>query len=285
MSISNYNFSKSKTVAIIFIYLMLFLIGNFFGSFITDLIYLFIKSRIQEIYIASRMSISLIITIFLFWNYTIKVLHLKMNDFRINLNIKKGGIVISILLPLFVLGVFMTIGEYKFNILSSKRMLYTTVYSLIIILNASIVEEILFRGFIMKLLEDCWNRRVAILVQSFIFSIAHIPSMQGFDIVSLILLIVSITLLGVVFSLITYKWNSISNSALLHTLWNFFIITDIAHITTAQNAYGNPLLSVTIPSNNILLTGGRFGVEASLIAIIGYVITCIFIIISEKKNI
>lgn len=285
MSTKEYKLSTLKTLANIFIYFILFLIGDLFGSLIFDFIFLFIKFPIKEIYIIPRMIGSLFLTIFLFWFYTTKILHLDSSYFRINLNIKKYGTLISILLPIFVLCIFIIIGRFEFNTFSISKILLIIIYSMLIALKSGITEEILFRGYIMKLLEDRWNKYIAILVPSFIFSLVHIPSMEKFNIISIILLIVSGTLVGTMFSLITYKWNSISNSALLHTLWNFFIITDIAHITTAQNAYGNPLLSVTIPSNNILLTGGGFGVEASLIAIIGYIITCIFIIISKKNNI
>lgn len=61
------------------------------------------------------------------------------------------------------------------------------------------------------------------------------------------------------------------------------MVTDILHITTLQGAYGMPIVSVTIPSDNILLTGGGFGVEASLVAMIGYALICGAISFFKKK--
>ena len=55
------------------------------------------------------------------------------------------------------------------------------------------------------------------------------------------------------------------------------------HITAAQETYGKPIFSVIISSNNILLTGAGFGVEASLISIIGYILICSFTMIPKKK--
>ena len=70
----------------------------------------------------------------------------------------------------------------------------------------------------MKLLENCWNTFVAILAPSFIFGLFHIPSMETFSVVGVMLLIVSGTLVGIMFSLVAYKENFIANSAIIHTV-------------------------------------------------------------------
>ena len=101
--------------------------------------------------------------------------------------------------------------------------------------------------------------------------------------VGILLLVISGTLVGVMFSLITYKGNSISNSSLLHAVWNFVFVTDMIHITTAQGIYGEPVFSIIIPSDHVLVTGAGFGVEASIIAVIGYLFVCGAIILRKKR--
>ena len=149
-------------------------------------------------------------------------------------------------------------------------------------LKAGILEEILFRGFIMRLLESRWGKTIAILLPSFLFSLSHIPSMESFTAAGVVLLGVSGTLVGVMFSLVAYQGNSISNNALMHSVWNFVMGTSMLHITTAQGAYGKPFVQILIPSNNILLTGAGFGSEVSLIAVIGYALVCVIMIIRKK---
>lgn len=146
------------------------------------------------------------------------------------------------------------------------------------------LEEMLFRGFIMTLLERKWNQYAAILAPSLLFGLAHIPSMEYFTIAGVLLLVISGTLVGVMFSLAAYKGNSISNGALMHAVWNFVMVTDILHITTAEGAYGNPICSIIIPSDNIWLTGGGFGVESSLIAVIGYALVCAFLAFKKEPS-
>ena len=156
--------------------------------------------------------------------------------------------------------------------------------SILIALKAGILEEILFRGFIMRLLESKWNKYIAVLVPSVLFSFAHLPSMETFTIGGVFLLIISGTLVGTMFSLASYAGNSIGNNILMHTVWNFAIVTDILHITTSEGAYGEPIFQLIIPSDSILLTGAGFGIEASLIAIIGYPLACLTLAFIYRRN-
>ena len=70
----------------------------------------------------------------------------------------------------------------------------------------------------------------------------------------------------------------------MHTVWNFAIVTDILHITTSEGAYGEPIFQLIIPSDSILLTGAGFGIEASLIAIIGYTLACLTLAFIYRRN-
>ena len=64
------------------------------------------------------------------------------------------------------------------------------------------VEEMMFRGDIMKLLESRWNKSIAILIPSFLFSLVHIPSMVTFTVSGVQLLIISGRVEGIMFSLV-----------------------------------------------------------------------------------
>ncbi|MCI9540294.1 MAG: CPBP family intramembrane metalloprotease [Lachnospiraceae bacterium] len=274
--------TKLKILKHIIIYLLLFLAGDLLNSLCFDLVFSIVKIPIRELYSILRMAGNLFITYLLFWLYTTKVLHQNMKDFRITFAIKKWGILFAICLPIFVVVIFGLIGNIVVNKFSFGKILFILIAALFMAVKAGILEEMLFRGFIMKLLEDKWNKYVAVFLPSFLFSLLHIPSMETFSIGGIMLLVVSGTLVGVMFSVVTYKGDSISNSALLHAVWNFLIITDILHITTVKGVYGAPIIAITIPSDNMLLTGGGFGIEASIIAIIGYSIICYFALFQKK---
>ena len=278
------SFSTKRVIFNVGIYFLLFLAGDLINSLIWDFIFSNVGLLHNEVYSIVRMSGQLLLTCLFFWLYTAKVLHLKMNYFRINMNAKFWGLLLAVLLLGFVVIIFFLIGKTEIASFETSEVILVVISSILTALKAGITEEMLFRGFIMKLLESRWNRYVAVLAPSFLFSLLHIPSMETFSIIGVILLIVSGTLVGVMFSVVAYKGNSIANSAIIHTVWNFAMITGILHITTEQGYYGNPIFSIIIPADNVLLTGAGFGVEASIIAIIGYACICAVCLMSKKKD-
>lgn len=276
--------SIAKTMGCIGIYFSAFLAGDLLSSLLFDLLFSVVQLPARGLYSIFRVSGCLLFTVFLFWLCTTKLLHFKMSDFRIHFAIKSWAVLYAVLLPSFVLVCYMLIGNPTVTGLSTAETAVAAVYSAVAALKAGILEEMLFRGYIMKLLEERWNRPVAVLLPSVLFSLLHIPSMREFSVAGVFLLVISGTLVGVMFSLITYKGNSIGGSSLLHTIWNFVFVTDILHITTAQNAYGEPIFSIMIPSDNILLTGAGFGAEASVIAIMGYCLICAAVVFRKKDQ-
>ena len=277
-----FNLSTQKTLKNIVLYFLLFLAGDFINSLVFDLFFSAVELPYRELYSILRMSGQLFFTCLFFWIYTVKVLRLKMRSFGISFEIKPWGVLFSLLLPASVILAFLFIGQSSTNSFAVNETILIVISSILTALKAGIIEEMLFRGFIMKLLENRWNKFAAIFVPSFMFSLFHIPSMETFSIAGVVLLTVSGTLAGIMFSLAAYKGNSIANSAIIHAVWNLVMVTDILHITTAQGYYGNPIFSIIIPSDQLLLTGGGFGVEASIIAIVGYACICAIVLLSKN---
>ena len=276
-------FSKGKIIGHIVAYVLLFLVGDLLNSLVFDLLFSIVELPIRGLYSVLRTLGCFVFTYLLFWLYTIKILRLKMESFRIALSIKKWAFLYSFILPLFVVTCYFIIGEPTMTALNIEEIIVVVIYSAIAALKAGVLEEMLFRGYILKFLELKWGRVVAVLLPSFLFSLMHIPSMDAFSVAGISLLVISGTLVGIMFSLITYMGNSISNSGLLHAVWNFVFVTDMIHITTAQGIYGEPIFSIIIPSDYVLVTGAGFGVEASIIAIIGYLFVCGAVILRRKR--
>ncbi len=275
---------QNSIIRNIVIYFVLFMLGDLLNSILFDLLFIFIKPTYTEMYSILRMAGCIIITYICFGIYTEKCIHMKMKDFGITFDIKKWGVIFSVILPAFVIVVYLMLGDIYITTFPAVQMILVLIASILRALKAGILEEMLFRGYIMKLLEERWGKYVAIFVPSFVFSLLHIPSMETFSIAGVLLLITSGTMVGIMFSLVTYKGNSISNSVLIHTLWNLTMVTSVLHISTKQSAYGKPIVSILIPNDNILLTGGGFGVEASIVAIGGYVLICLLTKFLDKDS-
>ena len=112
----NYKFSTSKTISVIIVYFLLFLAGDLLGSLIFDFLFSIINLPVRELYPIIRMPGYLLLTLIFFWLYTTKVLHLKMEDFGISFSVKWWGVSLSVLLPAFVVTIFLIIGRAQVNV-------------------------------------------------------------------------------------------------------------------------------------------------------------------------
>ncbi len=276
--------STSRTFAQMLVYFLLFLAGELLSSLPFDFLFSVVRPLPSPVYVICRMAASLMLTVFLFWFYTTKVLHKRMEDFGITFSIRRWGVWLSILLPTLVAGTFALIGTVRVNAVSAGELCLILLSSAMIALKSGITEEMLFRGYLMKLVENRWGWGIAIFVPSFVFGSVHLTSMTVMTVGGVALLLLSGTLVGVLFSLTAYKGNSISNSALMHAVWNFVMITGILSITADQGSGADTLISILLPSSNSLLTGGAFGVEASLIAVLGYALTCALLFLPGKRK-
>lgn len=147
-------------------------------------------------------------------------------------------------------------------------------------LGAGLVEEMVFRGVIMKVLETHFGRGIAIVVPSAIFGLLHATG--GMSFLDIILLFIAGISVGIMFSLIAYESGTILSSAVVHAFWNIIIIGGILNI---GNKYSSEaIFSYKLSNQSFLITGGEFGIEASLVAVIGYISVCLLALLLIKRN-
>lgn len=214
-----------------------------------------------------------------------KVLKKKLEYFRIKKSsISLKWIIVSIILPIFVivcLYIFVP-GKLYYNGFSATRNIFIILQGVFNIgISAGVAEEIIFRGIIMKTLEDKYNMKIAIIIPSLLFGILHLFN-GNIDLLSAFLLILGGTIIGIMFSIITYCSNSIWFSVLVHSVWNMVIIGGICNFGIVRDSYS--VSYYLLKDVNPILTGGEFGVEVSVFAIIGYVLTIIYSVNHFKKN-
>ena len=76
------------------------------------------------------------------------------------------------------------------------------------------------------------------------------------------------TAVGVLFSLVAYESGTVWCGAAMHAVWNMVMIGGVLHIGPEPDGYA--LLNYVLDSASPLVTGGDFGVEASLPSIAVY---------------
>lgn len=221
---------------------------------------------------------------FLLQLFSEKKLNKKIESFNIKIaKINLYWFILAILLPTVVVIVYLLLFDGNFvenpSLINSKLQIISSgiFYTG---LGAGIVEEMVFRGFILNLLKEKYNIKIAIILPSLIFGLLHIIGIP-FNILTYMQIIFAGTLVGIMFSLISIKENNILSSSLVHSFWNIFIIGGILNIGTEFNKYS--IYNYILKNKNILFTGGEFGIEISIISIVSYMIVIYLVFKSLKK--
>jgi len=212
-----------------------------------------------------------------------KMMKSSLSSLRIDRpKLKWYWVLAAVLLPIFVVLVFWIFG-------GTISVLQTSVSNKILVavsgiayysIAAGIVEEMVFRGAIMGMLEKEFNLKAAIFVTSVLFGCVHLIG-NSLPFGSAVQLIVAGTFVGIMFSLVEYESGNFWNNAIIHALWNMST-SGLFHIGT--DAYEYSLFTLIVSSKSNFITGGDFGVEASFISILGYVIISVIAVILIRSH-
>lgn len=207
-----------------------------------------------------------------------------MSDYNIpTFKIELRWVAVAVLLPLIITVFYILFvpGSFEQNVLDFKSKLNLLSAGIFFTgLGAGIVEEMVFRGIMMRVIEKRFSKKIAVIVPSVLFGFVHIIGM-GFNFLSCVLVLIAGTMVGIMFSLIASETNSIWNSAIVHVFWNIIIIGGILWIGIEYNE--SSMFSYVLDSKSIFLTGGEFGIESSIVAVIGYVLVCVIARAEHKE--
>ena len=214
------------------------------------------------------------------WLYFRKILKADFTTLRISKpEVRLAWIGLSIMFPLLVLSLYYGISGRPLTYNGQKTI---TVHILMAIragLIAGITEEIVFRGLILSLFEHKWNQRIAVFVPSVFFALLHFSKeMNAMDYLQVV---IAGTLAGILFSLITISSGSIWNAICFHGLWNALVLRVIP-VQTHEYIHG--MFTIEYSSTNRWMTGGAFGIEAGLPAILGYSLLILVIIFFNSRK-
>ena len=139
----------------------------------------------------------------------------------------------------------------------------------------AIVEETLLRGYVLRNLMYSFNKYIALILSSILFSLLYgfNPNIDTFTLIELFLASI---LLGQSYIHTKNLWFPIA----LHFSWNFFQ-THFGFNVSGQDTYS--LIEFSIVENN-LWNGGDFGFEGSWLSIISSIIIIILVEHYFKKT-
>ena len=141
----------------------------------------------------------------------------------------------------------------------------------------AIIEEILLRGILFRLTEEKWGSTIALISSSVLFAGLHLMN-PHVTILSILCILSVGVLLGAAYMYYKNIWLPIA----FHFAWNF-TQNGIFGAITSGNEKTSSLLTTKITGPE-MLTGGQFGPEGSVQAVLLCFITAVIIIMHLNKQ-
>lgn len=214
-----------------------------------------------------------------------KVMKQELSELGIpGFSLKGRWILMAFLLPVAVKGSYILLfsGEYISSGMGKEQIFQILSAGIFFTgIAAGFVEEMIFRGVILNLLKKRWNVKVAVLIPSILFGVVHILGMD-FSVGSCLLIVLAGTMVGIMFSLIAIESGSVWNSGIVHALWNILIIGGGLAIGETADEYA--VMTYVLHTKAFAVTGGEFGIESSVIALIGYMVVAMIAYIMIRKE-
>ena len=143
-----------------------------------------------------------------------------------------------------------------------------------------VVEEVIFRGILFRLIADKWNIAVGLTTSSLLFGLAHLGNPGATLWAALAIALASGWLFGMAYAYHQTIWVPIG----MHWAWNYLEGGVFGCAVSGTPLDYRPLITPKI-SGTDLLSGGAFGPEASIICVaIGIGISIVYTVLYIKKK-
>ncbi len=180
-----------------------------------------------------------------------------------------AGLYAACVIILMVLGIYRVDG---FNTLSYM------IPAIAMALSSSVYEELLFRGVLFSSVEKWFGSWAALVVSSLVFGLTHLINPQGTIEGALFIAVEAGILLAAAYILTRRLWLSIG----FHMAWNYTQSAIFSGIVSGNDAQQG-LIKSTIKGPD-WLTGGSFGLESSVLALLLCTSTGIVMLVMASKR-
>ena len=180
--------------------------------------------------------------------------------------------ILAIIVCLFLCGYY-RIVTVEFDVASQLSWLS-------LFLLVGVVEEVVFRGILFRLITDKWNIAVGLTTSSLLFGLAHLGNPGATLWAALAITLASGCLFGMAYAYHQTIWVPIG----MHWAWNYLEGGVFGCAVSGTPLDYRPLITPGISGSDIL-TGGAFGPEASIICVaLGIVLSIVYTVLYIKKK-
>lgn len=174
------------------------------------------------------------------------------------------GVGISVLLLALTIVGIMLIGKIKYqgifdNINISMLLLFVGGFVV-----QGAMEEVFCRGFLLHTLKEKVTLPLAVLISTVVFILPHWSSLFSGEIIYGVIGIINLTLISIVFSLLTIKQKGIWAACGLHSFWNAILYSVLGLNLSGNDEMSTAVFNMQSVGENVW-NGGVYGIEASII--------------------
>jgi uncharacterized protein len=210
------------------------------------------------------------------WYEKREATELRLQPLRLALGVASGVVLVG--LPIAIL---FALGAYELVLFRGFSSALVGVAGVIVI--AAVLEELVYRGLLFRVLERAWGTGVALAVQAIVFAVLHLANVEQGNAADVMAMLVSVTLLGLLWAGLFVLTRNLWVVAANHAAWNFTIllsgvplsgIEDWRALAPIESRYAGP----------DWLTGGMFGPENSLLVMVSIAVAVVLLLRAARRR-
>lgn len=147
----------------------------------------------------------------------------------------------------------------------------------VLIVIAAMLEELVYRLLLFRLLERAWGTGVALVVSSVIFALAHMENVENGGAFTVVAMLVSVTAGGLIWGLVFVLTRNLWAATVNHAAWNFTILLSGVPLSGIESWRAVAPLESRYAGPD-WLTGGMFGPECSALVLASNAITILLLL-------
>lgn len=210
------------------------------------------------------------------WYEKREATELRLQPLRLALGVASGVVLVG--LPIAIL---FALGAYELVLFRGFSSALVGVAGVIVI--AAVLEELVYRCLLFRVLERAWGTGVALAVQAIVFAVMHLANVEQGSAADVMAMLVSVTLLGLLWAGLFVLTRNLWVVAANHAAWNFTIllsgvplsgIEDWRALAPIESRYAGP----------DWLTGGMFGPENSLLVMVSIAVAVVLLLRAARRR-
>ncbi len=213
---------------------------------------------------------------FVHWHERREATELHLRPIQLLLGGVSGAALVALpMAVLFALGIY---ERVLFRGASSALLAVATLIGI-----AAILEELVYRCLLFRLLERAWGTQLALVVQAVVFALQHLENVAQGGISDAVTTLISVTLVGMLWGAVFVLARNLWVVAANHAAWNFTIllaglplsgIEDWRKLAPLESRFAGP----------DWLTGGMFGPESSLLVMASTTVAVVLLLRAGRRR-